>query len=240
LAKLKVQLAKLGNLNTWLDVSKVSDWKSALFEVLPEIDQYRLPTKAAGLQWDFLDDQVSRALPKKPKGDFLLVLTDSPLEGNYYMRRLPGNRVCISFFQIRDILAREDIPLENYVLKCIYEVLIYYTIAANHGGQLPNSEESYTHDETKGCLFDMAGNKTDIVVSCRAPILCDTCYADLPKATVPTNFLDEIRRELRNVRLSTYAWLLHGVKRHPVLSILITAASGLLLNILADLITRLF
>ena len=106
--KLKVQLAKLGNLNTWLDMSKVSNWKSSLFEVLPDVDQHRLPTKAAGFQWDFLDDQVSRALPKKIKGDFLVALTDSPLEGNYYMRRLPGNRVCISFFQVRDILARED------------------------------------------------------------------------------------------------------------------------------------
>ena len=201
-----VQLAKLGDLHTWLDLSKVSKWKSALFEILPEIDQYRLPT-AAGFQWDFVDDQVSRALPKRIKGDFLLILTDSPLEGNYYMRRLPGNRVCISFFQIRDILARRDIPVENYVLKCIYEVLIYYTIAANHGGQLPKSEESYTHDETKGCLFDMTGIKTDIVVSCRLPILCDTCYADLPRATVPTNLLDGIRRELKKIRLSTYTRL---------------------------------
>ena len=86
----------------------------------------------------------------------------------------------------------------------------------------------------------MAGNKTDLVVSCRVPILCDTCYAELPKATVPINLLDGIRRELRSVRLPAYTRLLRTVKRHPVLSILITAASGLLLNILADLIMKLF
>jgi hypothetical protein len=236
MSKVKVQIAKMGNINAWIDLGKVRRWKSQLFEILPDINQHRLPTRAAGIQWDFTDEQVSRAIPKKIVGDFLIVLTDCALESNYYMRRLLGNRVCITFFQVKDILARENIPLENYVLRSIYEALIYFTLAQNHGGQLPQSEESYTHDETKGCLFDMTGNKADLSVSCRAPTLCDTCYSDLSRSSVPTNFLDKIKKELKRIRIPAYYRLQSIVKRHPILSILITALAALLINILSDIV----
>ncbi len=238
--KLKLQISKLGALNTWIDLSKFTKWRSRLFEVLPEVNQHRLPTKADGPFWNFSDNQVSRAVPRRIDGDILLVLTDAPLEGNYYMRRLSGNRVCISFFQVRDILARENVPVENYVLRSIYEVLVYYAIAKHHGGDLPRSEESYTHDETKGCIFDMTGNKADIAVSSRAPNLCDTCYADRSRDGVATNILDIVRHELKRVRPPTYFRLLSTVKRRPIMSLILTALSAILLNVVSTLIMKLF
>lgn len=238
--KLRLQIVKLGTLNTWLDLSKLMKWRSRLFEVLPEVNQHRLPTRAEGPVWNFSDNQISRAVPRRIVGNVLLVLTDAPLEGNYYMRRLSGNRVCISFFQVRDILARDNVPVENYVLRSIYEVLIYYTIAMNHGGELQKSAESYTHDETKGCLFDMTGNKADLTVSCRAPNLCDTCYADLSRDGVATNILDIVRHELKRVRPPTYLRMLSVVKRRPIMSLIITALSAILLNILSTFIMKLF
>jgi hypothetical protein len=238
--KVKVQIAKLGNLNAWLDLSRVTKWSSDLFEVLPGIDQHSLPARAEGFLWDFTDRQLSRSVPRRVEGDFLLVLTDCPLEGNYYMRRLSGNRVCITFYQVKDILASEDIPLESFVLKCIYEALILYTLAANNGGDLPESEESYTHDETKGCLFDMTGNKADLVVSCRGPSLCDTCMADFSRKSVPKNLLETVCRELRRIRKPTYLRLTTTIKRHPILSLLITGATAIILNVISNLITKLF
>ncbi len=236
----KVQLVKLGEVNVWLDLGKITRWKSNLFQVLPKIDQHRLPARAEGYMWEYLDTQVSCALPERLDGDFLLAITDCPLEDNFYMRRLPNNRVCITLFQVRDILSRENIPVENFILKCLYEVLVLYTLSINNDGQLPKSEESYTHDETKGCLFDMTGNKDDLATSCRAPILCDTCYADFSRNRVPTNLLDNIRLELKNIRKPMYYRIVSIVKRHPIISLVITGIAAILLNIISILIMRLF
>jgi hypothetical protein len=152
--KVRIKLSRIGTLHPEVNLSRLSRRRSKLFRLSRDISTFSLPHSADGDDWEFMDDQMAETVPKKFPEDVLFAITSASLEGNYYMRRLSRNRVCISLFEISEILSKEDIPLENYILKCIYEVLIMHIASHNNNDSLPESEYSYTHDDTQGCLFD--------------------------------------------------------------------------------------
>ena len=50
---------------------------------------------------------------------------DAPLEYNYYSRILDNDYVVVTYYQIREILYKEDIPLENFLLRLLYAYSLY-------------------------------------------------------------------------------------------------------------------
>lgn len=74
------------------------------------------------------------------------------------------------------------------------------------GHRIPDYGEApgFTHDETKGCLFDMNGIKSDLIESCNKPIICRECEYKLTNAMVPNNVIENIKHELKSVKKPLY------------------------------------
>jgi hypothetical protein len=152
------------------DPKKIKNFSSSLFEVIGKIDNHELRCNSDGFGWEFSDDLVREQMPKLNGADFMIAIVNVPLEDNWYSRRLGNNQVVFTFYEIKEILQSANIPLENV----IYRLLNAYTFAYKRNeNKIPEFHEmtDFTHDETRGCIFDMNGIKSDLVASCHNPII---------------------------------------------------------------------
>ncbi len=175
---IKIKIVILGHIPYSIDKNKILKWKSNLFEILKPINSVTINGNSDGKSWEFTDDNIEKQLPLRDEADILLAVTNIPLQSNYFVRRFSDNRVCMTFDTIVEILIKKNIPLENLILRTLYSNSLVYI---RFGNRIPLMSENikFTHDETRGCIFDMNGSKTNIVYSLNGLKICDLCVKSL-------------------------------------------------------------
>lgn len=238
MAHVRISLVTVGHMPPGLHLDVVRNWRSSLFELMRAVPSYALTRQSDGPDWSFSDAAINSDVPPLGDADFLVALVNVPLEDNYYVRRLRGNRIVMTFHEVHDIMLAADIPLENAVLRTLYASALLYRRVGN---AIPATNElsHYTHDETRGCLFDMNGIKTGLVKSCSRPIVCTECSIALQNMHVATSLVTAVQRELRGIRKPLYFRLLDAVKAHPVLALTISSAAAIVLGALGSLLAAL-
>ena len=238
MSKLKIKLIILGHLPIQLDKNKILNWQSDLIEIGNTIDVYSIEDDADGEDWEFSDQNILKHLPEDFDQDILIAMTHVPLEGNYYARRFPKNRVCMTFYEMVDILEQKHIPLENLVLRLVYS---YYLIYKRHGNRIPlqTKDTDFTHDETRGCLFDMNGIKSDVIHSTNEPIVCDSCVDKLKKERVAENHITTLQNEIKKIRKTRYYRISDFIQEHPILTLVISVLSALVIGIISSILATL-
>jgi len=229
MSKIKINLVTVGHLPADFDKSKIQSWKSDVFSIEGDIEDYSLVNDSDGEGWSYTDANLTNQLPCKVAGDFLIALVNVPLELNWYSRRLNDNKVIFTFHEMREILKFSNIPLENIVLRLLYAYSLQFK---RSNGKLPTSNEytNFTHDETRGCLFDMNGIKTDVVYSCHQPDICPDCVGRLRNETVSDNLISKVQLEIKKVQKTLFYRVLDFVKVYPVCSLTISAVSAIVLG----------
>ena len=228
-------MATIGHMPINFEVGKVAKWKSSLFEVVGNIESYSLNINSDGDDWEYTDSALSQRLPVSGAGEFMIAIVNVRLELNWYTRGLDNNRVVFTFHEIQEILNLNNIPLENV----IYRLLYAYTFAyRSHGNRIPRADEraSFAHDETKGCLFDMNGLKSDIVHSCHKPIICPECVAKLRQNRVSHNAIQSAQRDIQKIQKPLFYRMSGFIKRHPVWSIVISSVAAIVLGTIGSII----
>lgn len=235
MSRIKIKLITVGHLPLGLQLDRVKKWKSDILEVDPSIDNYSLRCDSDGPGWEFSDHLVKSQLPKISGHDFLIAIVNVPLQENWYARRLGNNSVVFTFHEIRDILSDSNIPLENAIYRVLYA---YSLLFLRSGRSIPDygTLTGYTHDETRGCLFDMNGIKTDLVASCHNPSLCDECEERFKANKVPSSTLTLTKREIKKIRKDLYYRVMAGVKRHPIVALSISIAAALVVGVTSSLL----
>lgn len=233
--KVKIKLIILGQLPIDLDKIKLTKWKSDVFEIVGQIDNYTITNNADGLRWEFTDNNIEPQLPDIFEEDFLIAMTHVPLEDNYYARRFTGNRIYMTFYQMADMLSLSNIPIENLVYRLLYSYTLIYK---RHGNRIPSRDEvtTFTHDETRGCLFDMNGIKSDIVYSTNQPIVCDDCVQRLTTERVPRNTIVKVKDEIKRIKKGTYYRIADLIKKYPIWTLPITTISTIILGTAGSLL----
>ena len=233
--KAKIKLVTIGHLPLHLDLSRASAWKSDVFELAGEIENFSLCGNSDSDGWVFSDALLKAQLPAHTDADFLIAIINVPIEDNYYSRRLGDNQIVFTFSQIREFLACENIPLENAILRVLYAYTLLYRRSEN---QIPGFSEapSFTHDETRGCLFDMNGIKSDLVESCNKPVVCAACEERLRNEHVSTQTIKTVQTEIRKIRKNLYYRALDFVKAKPLVALAISSAFAILLGVSGSLI----
>ncbi|MCK5541949.1 MAG: hypothetical protein KAI40_04595 [Desulfobacterales bacterium] len=180
---------------------------------------------------------MQEQLPDSFDEDFMLVIANVPLEHNYYSRSLDGSRAIVTFHEINDILSKKNIPLENIILRMLYS---YSFVFKRNENRLPliSDISTYTHDETRGCLFDMNGTKTDVFLSCDKPIICDECVESLKHKRISINMIKNSQSDLKQITKPLFFRLADFVKRHPIWSLMISAISAIFLGIIGSLLAE--
>ena len=156
---------------------------------------------------------------------------DTVIEGNYFGKRILDNNVyIISFYEVDKILKAEQINLTNFAITVIYRYITRYIITG----------KMLVHDETKGCIFDMCGDKNDVIYFSQKPILCDECLSKLKQYKVSDEYIKVLKKELSKIRKSKYYVISDFIKYHPYISLSIGVLGSLLINIISNLIYDFF
>jgi hypothetical protein len=235
----KISIVQLGFLKRQINLRKLKQWKSNLFSIDNVNEISYMPESDYSDDWQYLpDEKVSANVKHESNSDITIVVTEYRLEDNFYMRRVDRNVVAISLFEVGDILQNYHIPSEYFIFKNIYEIVTLLHIYH----KLPTTKEEIPdiiHDETRGCLFDMHGIKTDIIYFFTGKhSLCSQCEAYLVKKQLPKDFLKDLVGELRKIRKPAFYKIYDFVKCHPIWSIAIVVISQLVIGLLAGLLAN--
>jgi len=233
--KVTIKLIFLGQLPYHIDTNKIINWKSDLFQIVAPIDSHPITENSDLPDWAFSDESIARQLPNDFDENVLIAVTKVPIEQNYFARRYIGNRVCLSYYEMAEILSSEDIPLENLILRVMYSLSFVYK---RYGNRIPlmNENTNFTHDATRGCIFDMNGIKTDVIYSLNRPQLCPSCVETLTHNHIQTNLIDKVQKELKDIKKGLFYDITNFVKRHPIWSIIISSITAIILGIIGSLI----
>jgi hypothetical protein len=235
MSKVRIKLVSIGHLPLEFQSKKIKKWKSKTFEVVEDIDNYSLRCDSDGYDWEFSDIAVKGQLPQQFNADFMIAIVNVPIEDNWYSRRLGNNQVVFTFHQIKEILEHYNIPLENVVYRLLYAYTLLFRRAGN---RIPDFEEvaGFTHDETRGCLFDMNGIKTDLVASSHNPQICDECQERLRQERVSKSDIDNTQSDIKRIKKDLYYRLIGHVKKHPVIALFVSSLFALTLGITGSVI----
>lgn len=235
MSKVKIKLVSIGHFPLEFQQKKIKKWKSKTFEIVEDIENYSLRCDSDGYDWEFSDSAVSGQLPKKFNADFMIAIVNVPIEDNWYSRRLGNNQVVFTFHEIKDILDHYNIPLENVIFRLLYAYTLLYRRAGN---RIPDFGEApgFTHDETRGCLFDMNGIKTDLVASCHNPQICDECQERLKQERVSISDIVNTQNDIKRIKKELYYRIIGHVKKHPVAALIISSVFALALGVTGSVI----
>jgi len=235
MSKVKIKLVTVGQLPPHLDLSQVSTWRSDAFELVGNIENFALIGNAVGEDWHFSDEGLRRQLPAHVSADFILAIVNVPIEDNWYLRRLGNNQIVFTFKHIREFLEFENIPLENAVLRVLYVSTLVYL---RSGNTIPGLREApvFTHDDTRGCLFDMNGIKSDLVESCNKPVVCEECVGRLKKERVSAQTIKIAQVEIRKIRKRLYYRIFDFVKLKPLVVLATSSLFAMLIGIAGSII----
>jgi hypothetical protein len=233
MSKVKIKIISIGHLPIRLNLEKIKSHLSAAYEIVGDIENHVLRCNSDGYDWEFSDELVRAQLPLVFDADFMIVLVNVPLEANWYVRRVGNNQVVLTFHEIKEILINENIPLENVIYRLLYAYTLLFRRSSN---RIPNFGEPtrFTHDETRGCLFDMNGIKANLVESCDSPIICDQCEEALIKEKVSNDLIKITKSEIKQIKKEFYYKVIDFIKRYPIWALLISSLFAVLLNVVAS------
>lgn len=237
--KVKIQIIILGHIPKSIDINKIIKWESDLFEIMKQIKTFTIDTNADGEHWDFSDSKIEELLPKRVNEDIILAVTNVPLQYNYYARRFTDNRVCLTYNEMAEILKFDNIPQEHLILRILYSFAFVYK---RYGNRIPLMTEDaiFTHDETRGCIFDMNGIKSDVIYSLNRPQLCVSCIDEMRRLRnhrIENELIDKVQKELKKINKTLYNQLTDLVKQKPFFAIFISSVVAIILGIISSLIS---
>ena len=228
--KVKVKIITIGTLPALFQSDKLKDWKSDVFEIQGVIENIALRDDSDLPNWEFSDELILSNFPKDLNCDITLAIVNFPIEDNWYSRRLGNNKVVFTFYDTKDILEHCSIPLENAVYRMLYAYSLMYK---RTGGKIPPiaSQLKFTHDETRGCIFDMNGIKMDLSASCSTTILCDECEETLKREKISAQIINSVKKEIKKIKRTLYYRIFYLVKHHPIKSLALSSLYAVLLGV---------
>lgn len=235
----KIKLITLGTMPQTLELDSLTSWKSSFFSLVGKIENFEFREDSDLNTWGFSDQTLRKCFHNDKDANFTIALVNVPLEQNYYSRRISHDRIVCTFFEIKQYIEDKNIKLHNAVLRALYAYALLYKEA---GAKIPTHKENFkfTHHETRGCIFDMTGIKTDIVESCSTPIICCECLERLKRNKVSNDILAIAQAEIINIKKDLYFRILDFVKKHPLCSLLLSSLFALLIGVSSSILGSYF
>lgn len=224
---INIHLVTLGQQKESIDIDVLQRWKSKVFRIR-HVHHIEIAPDTDGQNWEYSDELLKKTIRKIPGADVTVAIVSSPLEGNYYSRRL-GDGVCVlSLHEMAGITRHANFRVENFLIRSIYGYAIYHHVF----GQVPaNADESWSHHATRRCVFDMNGLKEDIVYSLHQPRLCEECLMRLRAAQVPKDLAPSIQDELSRLKKGALYRLLDWANVNPGRALLSGVVASVVVNI---------
>lgn len=232
--KSKITIIKLGYIDHFVNIQKVKNWKSKLFEVtdiecvehLPDsdiIDGY--------LDQKFSVDELQDIISCPKNSDFAIAIMPYRFIDNFYMHRIGNNCVVISLCDIPEILEKEKISTENFILKQIYEICAIKNLVNDIAS---DDVYQFIHLDTRGCIFDMNGQRSHILYNTEKPIICQSCKNTFKSKQVNNQIVSILEEELKNIKKPLILRIERYIRKYPLFSIIVSGLIAIFLNILSN------
>ena len=239
MSKISVKLIMIGHIEKIIDFDLIQKHSSKFFaiEELHRICDLPVPTRDDGyLDVVYSAEEMKNILSNITHDGLCIGVMNYKYDDNFYMHRIDDNKVCISVAGLEEILKRKDISLENFILKNIYEIYIFYKVL---GSTLSDKVYDFVHDDTRGCLFDLNGDKSDIIYNTEKPIICNECQSKINKQAIPSDFINQLESELKKITKPMFKSLELFIRKYPLLSISATIMFSTTINILSSYLWKL-
>lgn len=232
---INIKLIIIGHSDRAVDFNSIRKYKSKFFKFsdIERISNLPNPEKDDGyLDVVYSKDEITKLLNNIHFDGLCLAVMNYEFDDNFYMHRIASNKVCISISGIEELLSEKDISIENFIIKNTYETFIFYKILQN----LTDNNEVYTfiHNDTRGCLFDMNGDKRDIIYNTESPMICYECKGKISQKSIPDNFISDIQKELTKINKPLLKKIEIFIKKYPLLSVLVTFIFSTFINLISN------
>ena len=228
----RISLVTLGSLKQPVDVRSLSRWRSKILSIAHG-DSVAHLQDSEGDDWTYTDQQLEKLLTPTAGADITLGLINAPLEDNFYLRRLPRNVAVLSLHEMAEIVQYDNFSVDTFIMRVAYELAVLFKAE----GRIPATGEfSWTHDDIRGCLFDMCSSKGDIVFSLHRPCLCEACRTRVLQKRVDVKLLPYLDKELRTIHKTLFFRLTDWIKVHPILTLALTTLLALAVNLVSSAI----
>lgn len=231
--KVQIKLGIIGYLPFPFNQKKILKWQSDIFEIIDISEHDIIAQRSDKDGWIYSDELLDTKLPLKGEEDIFIGVTYIPLENNWYSRILKNNRLIISYYGLHRLIVDNNIPIENLILRLLYAA----SIALISKTDIPTAKEGridLIHDDTRACIFDMNGIIGDVIYSLDRPQLCNSCINMLKNKNVDKKIITQINQELKKIKKDRYRRIELFIKAHPLISIIITIISGIIISMAAN------
>lgn len=234
--RISIKIVELGNIKEKIDKKKLEKYKSEFFK----IEQFEkieiLPpqlTNKNTLDIVYSKNEIAEIF-KGIKFDGVIVgVMNYRFEDNFYMHRISQNAMVISLYGIKEILTPANIELENFIIRCIYEAICFYRA---WGNLVSDEVYQFVHPDTRGCLFDLNGDRVDIIYNTEKPIICDKCKGRLREKALSEGFLERFCNELKRIDKPFLMKVELFIRKYPLLSFIIAIFVSIFINILSSFV----
>jgi hypothetical protein len=230
---IKIKLIIIGHSDRVVNFDLIKKYKSKFFNFsdIERINNLPNPEKDDG----YLDIVYTKAEIRTVMNDIkfdglCIAIMNYGFDDNFYMHRVGNNKVCISIFELESILSEKKISIENFIIKNAYEIFIFNQLRILND----EDENEFVHSDTRGCLFDLNGDKRDIIYNTEKPIICDECKGKISKKSIPKNFLEDIQGELLKIDKPIIKKIENFISKYPLFSVLVTFIFSTFINLFSN------
>ena len=230
----KIKLIIIGHSDRIVNFDFIKKYKSKFFNFsdIERINNLPNPQKDDGyLDIVYTKEEIQLMMKDIEFDGLCIAIMNYGFDDNFYMHRMGTNKVCISVFGLENILSEKTISIENFIIKNTYQTFIFYKILKN----LTTDEVyNFTHKDTRGCIFDLNGDKRDIIYNIEKPIICDECKGKISKKSIPKNFLEDIQKELSRIDKPLIKKIENFISKYPLFSVLVTFLFSTFINLFSN------
>lgn len=234
--QISITIVILGHVDRQIDIRKIKNWKSKIFKIASVQRMDHLPKSDIDdgfLDHKFSKEALSQHIQCPKNSELAIALIPNRFEDNFYIHRLSDNCAAISLYGINDILSPKHISIENFILKQVYEICALKRLISDF-----TSTDVYSiiHSDTRGCLFDLNGDRQDIIYNTEKPLICDSCLSAFKRKQFEDDYLKRLAKELKWIRKPTLLTVEHFIKKFPLISVLLSALLAIILNLISNII----
>lgn len=235
-----IKLIIIGHSDKVVNFDAIKRHKSSFFEFsdIDRINNLPDPQKNDGyLDIVYSEQEIESIMDGIEFDGLCFAIMNYRFDDNFYLHRVGSNKACISIYGLESILRAKEISVENFIIKNIYEVFIFYNILKN----ITENERIFEviHNDTRGCLFDMNGDKSDIVYNTEKPIICDECKGKISHYPISKYFLKDIQKELSKIDKPFVKKVENFIAEYPLVSLLSTFIFSIVINLFSNWLSKL-
>lgn len=179
---------------------------------------------------------------KSDKADFTIGFVSKELEGNYFSKPyLDEKLILLSIKDFKYFTQVNKITPEKFAVRFIYG---FVSMFKAYGNRLPTEieviKDNLIQTNFQGCLFDLCMDKQDSLAFFNNPKISASALAVLKSKSLPEGFLKQLQTEINWLRISWLDRMSKWINKRPMVSMIVVFTFGLVSNVLASLIIKLF